>query len=291
RPPPGEPYPYPDTAYGVMSWWDYGFWIENIARRIPNANPFQGGIGGGKSHAPGASTFFTAASEEEANEIADTLGTRYVVSDVEMATGKFYAITAWDGDTGGYMEQIPIGGRWETIPTMRYFNSMEGRLHIFDGVSLKHYRLVHESMSGGSAERGYKWVYNMQPQLYPDLFENRKQDLPAEIPEADTGYVKIFEYVKGARITGIAPPNSTVSLSVPIITNQGRTFEYVQTGAASADGTFTLIAPYSTDGAIMGGTQFDTMPSGMYTVTVAGMPHQVSVAEEDVLAGNTITVE
>ena len=146
-------------------------------------------------------------------------------------------------------------------------------------------------MSGGSAERGYKWVYNMQPQLYPDLFENRKQDLPAEIPEADTGYVKIFEYVKGARITGIAPPNSTVSLSVPIITNQGRTFEYVQTGAASADGTFTLIAPYSTDGAIMGGTQFDTMPSGIYTVTVAGMPHQVSVAEEDVLAGNTITVE
>jgi dolichyl-diphosphooligosaccharide--protein glycosyltransferase len=158
QPPPGEPYPYPDTAYGVMSWWDYGFWIGNIARRIPNANPFQSGVGGGEEQRPGASTFFTAESEDEANEIADTLGVKYVVSDVEMATGKFYAITAWDCDTGGYSEWLPIGDRMEMVPTMRYFNSMEARLHIFDGVSLSHYRLVHESMAGNTAERGYKWV-------------------------------------------------------------------------------------------------------------------------------------
>ncbi len=293
RPPPGEPYPYPDTAYGVMSWWDYGFWIENIARRIPNANPFQGGIGGGEAQAPGASTFFTAASEDDANEIADTLGVKYVVSDVEMATGKFYAITAWDGDTGGYSEWLPIGDRTELVPTMRYFNSMEGRLHIFDGVSLKHYRLVHESMAGNTAERGYKWVYNMQPMLYPDLIENRKQDLPSEVAEVDTGYVKIFEYVKGAKITGTAPPNSTATLSIRILTNQGRTFEYAQTATATPDGTVTLIAPYSTDGPMSiedGGTRFDTAPAGMYTVTIAGMSHQVSVAEDDVLTGNVIAV-
>ncbi|RZN37745.1 MAG: oligosaccharyl transferase, archaeosortase A system-associated [Methanosarcinales archaeon] len=293
RPPSGEPYPYPDTAYGVMSWWDYGFWIENIARRIPNANPFQGGIGGREAQAPGASTFFTASSEDDANEIADVLGVKYVVSDVEMATGKFYAITAWDGDTGGYSEWLPIGDRTEMVPTMRYFNSMEGRLHIFDGVSLKHYRLVHESMAGNTAERGYKWVYNMQPMLYPDLFENRKQDLPLEVTEVDTGYVKIFEYVKGAKITGTAAPNSTATLSIPILTNQGRTFEYVQTVTATPDGTVTLIAPYSTDGPISledGGTQFDTAPTGMYTVTITGMSHQVSVAEDDVLAGNVVTV-
>ncbi|HDH57713.1 MAG TPA: oligosaccharyl transferase, archaeosortase A system-associated, partial [Bacteroidetes bacterium] len=83
RPPRGEPYPYPDTAYGVMSWWDYGFWIETIGHRIPNANPFQGGIGGGEEQRPGAATFFTAESEAEANEIADTLGVKYVVSDIE----------------------------------------------------------------------------------------------------------------------------------------------------------------------------------------------------------------
>ncbi|MEA3415798.1 MAG: oligosaccharyl transferase, archaeosortase A system-associated, partial [Thermodesulfobacteriota bacterium] len=115
RPPRGEPYPYPDTAYFVMSWWDYGHWIETIGHRIPNANPFQAGIGGGEEQRPGAATFFTAETEYEANEIADTLGVKYVVSDVEMATGKFYAITAWDCDTGGYGEWLLIGGRNEWV--------------------------------------------------------------------------------------------------------------------------------------------------------------------------------
>ncbi|MEA3281668.1 MAG: oligosaccharyl transferase, archaeosortase A system-associated, partial [Euryarchaeota archaeon] len=294
RPPPGEPYPYPDTAYGVMSWWDYGCWIETIGRRIPNANPFQAGIGGGEEQRPGAATFFTAESEAEANEIADTLGVKYVISDTQMATGKFHAIAEWDCDTGGYSEWLLIGGRNEWLPTMRYFNSMEGRLHIFDGVSLSHYRLVHESTAGGDSERGYKWVYNLQPTLYPDLFENRHQDMPSEVDEVNTGFVKIFEYVPGAKITGTAPPNSTATLSIPILTNQGRTFEYVRTGAATPDGTFTLIAPYSTDGPIApadGGTWFDTAPSGMYTVTTATGSFPVSVSEADVLAGNVITVQ
>ena len=37
-------YLYPASAYGVMSWWDYGHDIEYVAQRIPNANPFQAGI-------------------------------------------------------------------------------------------------------------------------------------------------------------------------------------------------------------------------------------------------------
>ena len=45
KPPSGE-WDYPESAYGVMSWWDYGHWITRIAHRIPNANPFQRGIGG-----------------------------------------------------------------------------------------------------------------------------------------------------------------------------------------------------------------------------------------------------
>ena len=39
--PAGESYQYPETAYGVMSWWDYGYWITRIAHRLPNANPGQ----------------------------------------------------------------------------------------------------------------------------------------------------------------------------------------------------------------------------------------------------------
>jgi len=37
---------YPNSSYGVMSWWDYGHMITYIAKRIPNANPFQAGVVG-----------------------------------------------------------------------------------------------------------------------------------------------------------------------------------------------------------------------------------------------------
>ena len=42
RPSDGD-YDYPEGAYGVQSWWDYGHWITVHGERIPNANPFQDG--------------------------------------------------------------------------------------------------------------------------------------------------------------------------------------------------------------------------------------------------------
>jgi len=158
-PPRNEDYKYPDSAYGVMSWWDYGHVITLYAHRIPNSNPFQGGIGGTNENGsirPGACTFFVSSNEEEANWILDELGTRYVISDLEMAdawgicswlgrTPKFGAITVWAGNSGYYNS------------LSRYYNTMEARLHIFDGAgvdiegesipALAHYRLVYETPS------------------------------------------------------------------------------------------------------------------------------------------------
>src|SRR5512145_68159 len=82
---------YPEQSYGVMSWWDYGHMITYIAQRIPNANPFQQGVGG----PGGAAAFFMAESEESATGILDTLGTRYVITDIEMDTTKFPAMATW----------------------------------------------------------------------------------------------------------------------------------------------------------------------------------------------------
>lgn len=62
RPPAGEAYDYPESAYGVMSWWDYGHWITRIAHRIPNANPFQAGIGSSLAGTADAGTKSTLAS-------------------------------------------------------------------------------------------------------------------------------------------------------------------------------------------------------------------------------------
>jgi len=88
-PPRGE-FKYPETAYGVMSWWDYGYFIMQIGHRIPNANPTQSG-------ATRAGQFFTAQNESSANESADRFGSKYVMIDSAMATGKFYAMVEWAG--------------------------------------------------------------------------------------------------------------------------------------------------------------------------------------------------
>uniref|UniRef100_UPI004046D3E1 oligosaccharyl transferase, archaeosortase A system-associated n=1 Tax=Methanolobus sp. WCC4 TaxID=3125784 RepID=UPI004046D3E1 len=286
KPADGESYEYPDTAYGVMSWWDYGHWIEVIGHRIPNANPFQQGVGGRRNsieeeNQPGASTFFTAPSEEEATAVLEAIhpdpekaGARYVISDVEMATGKFYAMAAWTLDTENYYIDVQTDSGYMTVPGPRYYSSMEARLHMFDGNGLKQYRLVHESPAGSTQEPGYKNVYN---QLFG-----------GSLSEEDTGYVKIFEYVEGATITGTAPANETVTISNTIMTGQMRTFTYSQ--STSSDGTYSFIVPYSTEGPIEGETQFDTMPMGPYVISYGDTTQQVSVNEMDVLNGNTIEV-
>jgi len=141
RPPSGETFQYPDTAYGVMSWWDYGHVITYFGHRIPNANPFQAGIGGGTNHAPGASTFFTAQSEEAADEVIwnlgvnDKPGSRYIVSNAYMSYAILDIMGVWDGHNWtDYHTWAVISGQEQPIFKQYWYTSMEGRLHIFDGI-------------------------------------------------------------------------------------------------------------------------------------------------------------
>jgi dolichyl-diphosphooligosaccharide--protein glycosyltransferase len=164
---------------------------------------------------------------------------------------------------------------------MKYYNTMESKLHIFDTNGLQNYRLVHESTpnpytSGGNEEKAYKSIYNTL---------NRANLIPAE----DSGYAKIFEHVKGAKITGNVPPNSVVTLTNTIKTNIGRSVQYKQ--VTSSNGTYELIVPYSTLGPISGETQFDTKPTGAYTVTAGNISKQVEISEKDVLEGRTVTLD
>jgi hypothetical protein len=96
----GQSFEYPGTAYGVLSWWDYGYWITRIGHRIPVANPSQE-----SETLTGVGTYFTAGDEDEANEIIDSFGAEYVIVDNDMAytdpydfSGKFYAMATWAGD-------------------------------------------------------------------------------------------------------------------------------------------------------------------------------------------------
>jgi len=83
-------------------------------------------------------------------------------------------------------------------------------------------------------------------------------------------------------------PNTTVTLANTIKTNTGRTVQYSQT--TSSDGTYEFTVPYSTEGPIVGQTQFDTKPTGPYTVTAGNVSKSVDVGEKEVLEGGTVTL-
>jgi len=138
RPDAGEPYEYPESTYGVMSWWDYGHWITRIGHRIPNANPFQRGIGGPRKSgfSYGASTFLTAQDETTGGEMLDELGSRYVVIDIETATGKFHTPVTWSGqDPSDYFSRYYYstaeGIQTPTFYGVAYYQSMCSRLYNF----------------------------------------------------------------------------------------------------------------------------------------------------------------
>jgi dolichyl-diphosphooligosaccharide--protein glycosyltransferase len=288
EPATGATFNYPSTAYGVMSWWDYGHYIETLAHRMPNSNPFQSGVGGRITPTspiiPGAASFLTADSEDSAiqqlHDIApnETLPvSRYVMSDARMATEIFMAMPAWMNDESDYMQSYWTGSGYEYLPAMRYYHSMEARLHIFDANGMKHFRLVHETSSQPTEEVSYKKIYNL-------LYEGN-------IAEVDTGNVKIFEFVKGANLTGYCGVNQTVTLTTTIKTNQNRTFTYNQSAVGDSDGNYTFTVPYSTnERPLTGQTQFDVTATGPYVVQYDAYTMHVPVHEEEVLDGKTINV-
>ena len=298
-----EKYPYyPDSAYGVMSWWDYGHWITAIAHRIPNANPFQAGIGNKYNNVPGAAPFFTAFSEEEANRIADELGVKYVITDVEMATGKFYAMATWAEGTldkaaiyyagpayffvtpegigiTPYRAQIPPNANVirVNLPSENYYRSMEARFHIFDGNGLKNYRMIYESGYESKNMITMEIIYKLAYRLF---YKN------LGIPEPElisTGYVKVFEYVKGAKITGNTTAQK-VFLNLTLKSNQGRLINYQQE-AEVINGTYEFIVPYAQD------TQLAVKPITPYRLTAGNASVEVNLTEEDVKNGNIIHVD
>jgi asparagine N-glycosylation enzyme membrane subunit Stt3 len=70
--------------YGVLSWWDYGNWVEEIAQRPAVVTPQQ--------QITTLYQFFTAPDELSADKFLEGTGVRYVIITDEMVGGKFHAI-------------------------------------------------------------------------------------------------------------------------------------------------------------------------------------------------------
>ena len=333
-----EPFSYPFETYGVMSWWDYGHWIQTIANRMPVANPFQEGIGNKYNNVPGASSFFTAENESYAEWVAEKLNVRYVVSDIEMETGKFYAMAVWaEGDLplaekyySGFFYYSPSLGKlgyassqWDVpldsiliplrVPGELYYKTMEAKLHLLDGSGLSHYRMIYESDYPGEwrsyasqidlnnenqvlqvavYESVMRAQYHVPPTMgtqevlykyaYRQLYE-KDTGLPVKI--APSGYVKIFERVKGAVVTGKVSGNVTeVTVKVTIMTNQNRTFEYWQTVKVE-NGTYTAVIPYSHD------SEYAVKPVTPYYFTAGDVVKELTVSEKQVQNGEIIQLD
>lgn len=280
-----DKYPYPPTAYGVLSWWDYGHTITYYAHRIPTANPFQSGIGRGTL--AGASTFLTAKTEEDATRILKEIGNssygcgvRYIISDSYMAYEIMHIFGIWNSDVS-YFTTVKTSKGDQVVPNNLYYENMEARLHIFDGNKLTKYRLVHESKVnpnnlGGYREQQFKYIYNS---LYG-----------GHIPIENSGLVKIFEFVEGAKIEGTATANTEVIISNRIRTNVGREFDYTQKMTSDNEGRYSFVVPYSTTEPLSGQTNFDTKPIGKYKIIYGNVTREITVNEYDVLKGNTINV-
>ncbi len=115
--------------------------------------------------------------------------------------------------------------------------------------ALRRFRLVHES------------DHNASVVMFP---ESAAVTLPG------IRMVKIFEYVKGARIAG------TGVIEVPVETNTGRTFIYRQ---ESTGGEF--IVPYSSSG-----SPYEVRATGPYHIS--GTDRYITVTEDDVINGKTV---
>lgn len=335
--PAGGKYPYPDAAYGVMSWWDFGHLIETIGHRMPNANPFQQGIGSVTAGIPGSSPFFLAENETEAERVLAALdrnrsaymNTKYVMIDRDMATGKFHAMAAWSSlPVSDYIAAVyqPQGEQLVPVTLWRepYYRSMTARLYIFDGSEVSGGEGVglayqYMELDGGvvvpvltespkitrnrteleefvreSVESGYRAeVAGMNPTdaAFPlEALQHYRLVHESETSVTSSGLkmVKTFEHVPGAVVRGSAPAGTTVSAAVAVMTNMDRIFVYSQSNVTDKGGRFTLVLPYSTEGPIASGTNFDTMPVGPYQVSAGGRTYELRVPEEAVLTGEVI---
>lgn len=84
-------------AYSVMAWWDYGYWIQAIGRRVPVSNPTQ-------ANASLAASFYLAQTEAEALQVLSQAKAQYAIvnsdlpllSDGEVARGNYPDFFVWD---------------------------------------------------------------------------------------------------------------------------------------------------------------------------------------------------
>ncbi|MDH5695326.1 MAG: oligosaccharyl transferase, archaeosortase A system-associated [Dehalococcoidia bacterium] len=171
-PVPGEAYSYPETAYGVTAWWDYGYWITRLGRRIPTSNPGTGHFG--------ESLIFAAQDEASANKIMDKYraGSRYVIVDyaIAMWADKFHAVATLSGSSEEEFYDVyyqPQEGELKPVILFypEYYRSLVIRLYNFDGSQVTPQSSMVISYQGKISREGKTYKEITSAQSFPSYEE------------------------------------------------------------------------------------------------------------------------
>jgi oligosaccharyl transferase (archaeosortase A-associated) len=127
----GRQFSYPQQAYSVAVWWDFGYWVEYLARRIPSSNGTQAGV-------EQTARFYAEIDAANAMARLDRMGSRYVVVDPSVGGGGDNSIFLSILEAGGrpvkpYMRIFLQDGRPVIVYLPSYYQSMAARLYLYDG--------------------------------------------------------------------------------------------------------------------------------------------------------------
>ena len=83
----GQSLPLPAPAYGIAIWWDTGYMVENLSRRVPIANGFGAGTDekDAETRTRDIAGFYTSLFPDAAVNVLRKLSARYVIVDSTIA--------------------------------------------------------------------------------------------------------------------------------------------------------------------------------------------------------------
>jgi asparagine N-glycosylation enzyme membrane subunit Stt3 len=129
-------YLYPDSAYAVTAWWDYGYWIVRTGHRLPNCHP-----GGGNREQ--VAKFFTGQDLESAYKEARELRSKYIMLNYHTVTDIYDSVLLYAGmDRTQFFDAYyrPVAGTGKLEPLVlyhpEYYRSLAVRLYNFDGAAV-----------------------------------------------------------------------------------------------------------------------------------------------------------
>ncbi len=183
-PAPEEDYPYPDSAYGVTAWTDYGYWIARIAHRPPTVLPGPGGAD--------VARFFLSQDEEAVAEMAREMDSKYVIIDDQTVSDKLWALAQWAGGNVTDFHDVYLApqpeGDYVAVRLFypQYFQTTLVRLYHFDGQEVVPEKSLVITFEERQTDKGETVKLITDVQQFSDY-----EDASGYIAEQETGNYRI----------------------------------------------------------------------------------------------------